>query len=100
MSFVVNSQISQEKIYVEDITFPGFTSGEKISDSTGAVSANLLDTGFQTGQKGFIVALRNLSVEPQEGASLTFTGDSNNKSYVVQSVSGWESAPGNVLLTL
>ena len=98
--FVVNSQISQDKIYVEDITFPGFTSGEKISDSTGAVSANLLDTGFQTGQKGFIVALRNLSVEPQEGASLTFTGDSNNKSYVVQSVSGWESAPGNVLLTL
>ena len=98
--YIVNSQITQDKIYVSDIAFPGFRAGEKISDSGGVVTADLLDTGHQTGQKGFIVALKNLSYLPQEGASLSFTGDSNNKSYVVQTVSGWESAEGNVLLTL
>ena len=98
--FIVNSQITQDKLYVENISFPGFRAGEKISDSGGVVTADLLNSGHQTGQKGFIIALTNLSYQPQEGASLTFTGDSNNKSYVVQTVSGWESAEGNVLLTL
>ena len=98
--FIVNSQITQDKLYVSNISFPGFRAGEKISDSGGVVTADLLNSGHQTGQKGFIIALKNVSYLPQEGASLTFTGDSNNKSYVVQTVSGWESAEGNVLLTL
>ena len=98
--YVVNSQASQDKIYVTDIIHPGFKDGQLIRDSGGVTTAKLINSNHQTGQKGFIVALTGLAYEPKPGISLTFTGDSAGRSYVVQTASGWESAEGNVLLTL
>ena len=99
-AYIVNSQVSQSKVYITDIVHPGFKDNQFIKDSSGAVSATTLSSNAVTGQKGFIVALKNVDSVPKPGISLSFYGDSADKSYVVQTVSNYESAGGNVVLTL
>ena len=104
VGYVVNTQPSQDKIYVENITFPGFRGGETITDSSGAITANLLDSGHYGGQYGFIVTVDGLAVQPKQGASISFSDDYDPggalNAYVIQTVSGWESAGGRATLTL
>ena len=102
--YVVNSQPSQDKIYVENITFPGFPAGTTITDSSGAITVDLLDSGHYGGQYGFIVTLDNLNAEPKPGGSLSFSDDldlsGERRAYVIQTVSSWDSAVGQATVTL
>lgn len=97
---VINSQSSEDKIYVENITFPGFSGGETITQ--GAVSANLADTNFYRGQYGYIVSVDTLTGEPKPGASISFAGDADSagqaRAYVISSVSGYGG--GAAIITL
>jgi hypothetical protein len=102
--FVINTQPSQDKIYVENITFPGFSGGETITDSSGAVTADLLDSNFQRGQSGFVVTVDGLTAEPKPAGAVQFAGDEDSagtqRSYVIQTVSEYDSDEGTATLTL
>jgi hypothetical protein len=102
VGYVINTQPSQDKIYVENITFPGFAGGETITQ--GAVSADLLDSGHYGGQYGFIVTVDGLSTEPKPGGSISFADDADSsgqrRAYVIQTISEFDSGTGRATLTL
>ena len=99
---VINTQPTEDKIYVENITFPGFAGGEKLSQ--GAVSANLVNSNFYRGQYGYIVSIDTLTGQPKPGQSISFAGDADSagqaRAYVVSSVTGYDSGTGQATLTL
>ena len=99
---VINTQPSEDKIYVENITFPGFAGGELISQ--GAVNASLANSNFIRGQYGYIVSVDGLTGEPKPGTSISFAGDADSagyaRAYVVSSVTGYDSSTGQATLTL
>jgi len=99
---VINTQPSEDKIYVENIRFPGFIGGETITQ--GAVSANLVNTNFQRGQYGYIVTVDGLNAEPKPGASISFADDNDSagygRAYVISTVSSFDSGTGQATLTL
>jgi hypothetical protein len=98
---VINSQASEDKIYVENITFPGFSGGELISQ--GAVNASLANSNFYRGQYGYIVSVDTLTGEPKPGASISFAGDADSagqaRAYVVSSVSGYGGGAATITLS-
>ncbi len=99
---VINTQPTEDKIYVENITFPGFAGGELISQ--GAVNASLVNSNFYRGQYGYIVSIDTLTGQPKPGQSISFTGDADSagyaRAYVVSSVTGYDSSTGQATLTL
>ena len=99
---VINTQPSEDKIYVENITFPGFVGGETITQ--GAVSADLVNSNFQRGQYGYIVTVDGLGSQPKPGASISFADDVDSagqrRAYVISTVSGFDSGTGRATLTL
>ena len=99
---VINTQPTQDKIYVENITFPGFAGGELISQ--GAVNASLANSNFYRGQYGYIVSIDTLTGQPKPGQSISFAGDADSagqaRAYVVSSVTGYDSSTGQATLTL
>ena len=99
---VINTQPSQDKIYVENITFPGFTGGETITQ--GAVSASIVNSNFLRGQYGYIVTVDGLTGEPKPGQSISFADDNDSagyaRAYVVSTVSGYDSASARATITL
>ena len=99
---VINTQPSEDKIYIENMTFPGFVGGETITQ--GAVSASIVNSNFLRGQYGYIVTLDGLSSEPKPGQSISFADDQDSagysRAYVVSSVTGYDSAGGKATVTL
>ena len=99
---VINTQPSEDKIYIENMTFPGFVGGETITQ--GAVSASIVNSNFLRGQYGYIVTLDGLSNEPKPGQSISFADDNDSagygRAYVVSSVTGYDSSTGQATLTL
>ena len=99
---VINTQPTEDKIYIENTTFPGFVGGETITQ--GAVSANLVNSNFVRGQYGYIVAVDGLTGEPKPGQSISFADDTDSagygRAYVVSTVTGYDSGTGQATLTL
>ena len=99
---VINTQPSEDKIYIENTTFPGFVGGEKITQ--GAVSANIVNSNFLRGQYGYIVTIDGLTAEPKPGQSISFADDNDSagygRAYVVSTVTGYDSGTGRATLTL
>ena len=97
---VINTQPSEDKIYIENTTFPGFVGGETITQ--GAVSASVVNSNFVRGQYGYIVTVDGLSGEPKPGQSISFADDTDSaggyRAYVVSSVTGYGG--GQATLTL
>jgi len=97
---VINTQPSEDKIYVENTTFPGFVGGETITQ--GAVSANLVNSNFLRGQYGYIVTVDGLTAEPKPGQSISFADDNDSagygRAYVISTVTGYGG--GQATLTL
>ena len=93
---ITNVQASTNKLYIKITSGTGFTAGESFNNGSG-VSA-VVDTGGATGQKGFVLVVSGLSVEPKIGSSLEITGDPY--SYVIQSVTEYGTAPGSSTIIL
>lgn len=93
---VTNVQASTDKLYIKITSGTGFTAGESFDNGSG-VSA-VVDTNGASGQKGFVLVVSGLSVEPKIGSSLEISGDPY--SYVIQSVSEYGTAPGSSTVIL
>ena len=97
---VINTQPSEDKIYIENTTFPGFVGGETITQ--GAVSASLVNSNFLRGQYGYIVTVDGLTAEPKPGQSISFADDNDSagygRAYVISTVTGYGG--GQATLTL
>lgn len=102
---VINHQPGANKIIIDNIIGTGFIDGDSIEDSAGVVSAILSDSDTAHDQYGFTMAFDGFTAaKPRPGGSLEFVanvGDSGYDSigsYVIQTVTDYDSATGNVLL--
>jgi hypothetical protein len=93
---VLNVQPGTSRVYYKKLTGTVFTSGETVTNGTGA--SMTIATGGATGQSGVILIVTGLSAEPKPGGSVSITGDTI--SYVVQSSSGWTNSGSVVVMVL
>jgi hypothetical protein len=97
---ITNVQESAGWIYVRDIV--GTWQAAETFTSTGS-GAGTIDSGALSDQggngSGYVYVVNGLTVQPEPGDSVTFTGDST--SYVVQSIGGtWASASSEIVIIL
>jgi len=102
---VINHQPGANKIIIDNIIGTGFIDGDSIEDSAGVVSAILSDSDTAHDQYGFTMAFDGFTAaKPRPGGSLEFVGNLGDSgydsigSYVIQTVTDYDSATGNVLL--
>ena len=103
---VINHQPGANKIIIDNIIGTGFIDGDSISDSSGTVQAILSDSDAAHDQYGFTMAFTGFTTaKPRPGGSLEFQsgnpGDSGYDSigsYVIQTVSEYDSGTGNAVL--
>ena len=101
---VIDHQPGANQLIIDNIIGTGFIGGDSISDSAGIVTAILADSDPAHDQYGFTMAFTGFSTtKPKAGGSLQFEanlGDSGYDSigsYVIQTVSSYDSATGNAI---
>ena len=93
---ITYTSIVYEKLHYT-ATSGTFQNGEVVTNGLGS-SATIMADGA-TGQKGFTLAVTNLSAEPIPGGSVEFTtGDTGT--YVLQNVLSWNPLTSTALLSL
>ena len=106
---VINSQNAIQMLIIDDIKGSGFINGDSIEESGGNVNAILRTSsvGPVQDQTGFTLAFKGFkSGKPRPGGSLEYVTTNgletdsgyDSNSYVIQSVTGYDSATGNVVL--
>lgn len=104
---VINSQNSVQMLIIDNIKGSGFVDGDSIAESGGNVFAKLITNNSVHDQTGFTVAFTGFKTSrPRPGGSLSYVTTNglqtdsgyDSNSYVIQSVTDYDSATGNVVI--
>ena len=106
-ALVTSNQASTQKVLIDNIKGSGFRGLDSIEESGGLVTATLLDSAPVKNHSGSIITFRGFTAgKPRPGGSLTFFTSGNlptdsgydSNSYVIQSVSNYDSSTGRAIL--
>tara|TARA_E500000331_G_scaffold132870_1_gene129940 strand:- start:1922 stop:6055 length:4134 start_codon:yes stop_codon:yes gene_type:complete len=103
---VINSQNAIQMLIIDQIKGSGFRGGDSIAESGGTVFAKLKAVDPVTNNTGFTLAFKGFSAKPKTGGSLSYVTTNglatdsgyDSNSYVIQSVTDFESAGGTCVI--
>jgi len=102
---VIDHQPGANKVIIDNIIGTGFVGGDSISDSDGIVTAILADSDPVHDQYGFTMAFTGFTTyKPKAGGSMEFVGNLGDSgydsigSYVIQTISEYDSGTGNAVI--